>query len=837
VSFFGNLLKIIAIGAFFVATGPFGLSVGSTLATVLRLGGVVVGYLGSLVDRPRLLAERQKIIIGTTLEPGTALPVVYGRAKVGAIVGDWFIQPVNQDKELYYVAVFCHGSRDGIGVKQFDEIWLDQRKAIEINAPAITITSSSVANPTHITTATPHGYRTGDFVRITGHSGSTPSINGYELKITVISPTVFTYGINVTVAGTGGTSQRTYNFPYKQITANYYPFLGSTTQNVGNTPFTTLADPNLHGIYSPADVSGSGWSSTTDTGKALCCMGFVFVNVEQTQESGDVGPTFHGPPSIAAVIRGNRIYDPRTDTWVLGGSNPALCIRDYLLSTVYGCGFAPALIHEASFATAATYCDEVITYPLTGPDETGPRFTCNGVVDTAQTTAENLQELLSSCRGNLVWEQGQFKLTIRSEQVATPTFTLSPSNLIGEWSFRNAGLDEKWNLVKAIYVEPANGEFKVQEVQWPPIGANAYLTADNGFLNRLDLNLPFTNDQLMAQAIAQVTLNEARHGISCQVKANEEALAVSVGDRVKLTHPTPGWTNKEFFVVGMQLFPDTTVGLSLQEYDATAYSLSTLEDRRSFPASEHDSIFDVPAPTNVVVAAISGGGILITWDSARYGHIDFYDVQAKCVSAGGDYTTVTHVRETGQPLEAVGPLARVGQTWQARVRVVNIVGWPSAWAESSAVALPVAGSLVPGVGSLIFTGLSPVVTPTTTPPVLTGVTRTPGGDGDACIGNEWIQGIDWTTTGADDVHYQMDIDVATDAAGTSFVVLITGLTTASGGNYTDFTGVSGNIHGLNGPVTYYRKYKVKIMRRSDNALMSSSNTSQDSLVVYADMCI
>src|SRR6266581_1575383 len=124
-SFFGDLLKIVAIGAFFIATGPFGLTIGSTLATALRIGGMVIGYLGAIVDRPHLLQDRQQQVVRIALEPGTPVPVVYGRAKLGAIIADWFLQPSNNKKELYVIAAFCHGSRDGLGVAGVDEIWLD----------------------------------------------------------------------------------------------------------------------------------------------------------------------------------------------------------------------------------------------------------------------------------------------------------------------------------------------------------------------------------------------------------------------------------------------------------------------------------------------------------------------------------------------------------------------------------------------------------------------------------------------------------------------------------------------------------------------------------------
>lgn len=901
-SFFGNLLKIIAIGAFFVATGPFGLSVTSTLATALRIGGMVLGYLGAAIDRPRLLQERQQVQVSTTLEPGTAIPVVYGRAKVGMIIADWFIQPDNNFKELYVVGVFAHGSRDSLGIAGVDEIWINQRRAINLTTGAryypykvitsvyrvflgttaqnvggtrfytpgdstgggieepgnvagsqwslttdtgnglvvvgfvfgnvdtaaisdatIAITSSSVANPTVITTGTAHGYATGDSVRITGHSGSTPTINA-DWVIVVTGTSTFTIPANVTIGGTGG-----------------------TVKHFGE------------------------------------------------------GPVYRGPPSVAIILRGNRIYDSRTDLWVPGGDNPAMVIRDYLLAPIYGCGIDASAVAEQSFKDMADYCDVVVSHPVgaavvisnsdaatervttstahgwvTGTKvriagHTGAtpvlngdhvitvtsttsftlndvanitvggtggtvtklvdqkRFTCNGVVDTSRPVGDNLQELLSSCRGNLVWEQGQFKLTIRSETVAAPTVTLDPSIIIGEWSFRNAGQEEKWNIVKASYLEPANGEFKTQEVQWPTAGAtNAYLTADNNFTNRLDLALPFTNDQLMAQAIAQVTLNEARLGITAQCRCTEAALLLSVGDKVNVTHPTPGWVAKPFWVTALQLMPDTTVAVSLQEYDPTAYDLATMEDRRTFPATTLDSIFVVPTPGTVTATGLATAGLRVTWIAASYGLIDYYEIQAKCTSCGDEYATIGRVREGGI-LQVYAPLARPGQTWDSRVRVVNVIGWPSEWVNGSQVTIPVPAGFTPGVGAGIWTGFAPTVVITATPPVLTSVPRAQSG-GDKCTpgDGQWSHGITRNTTGADDVHYQIDIDVASDAAGTSYAGLVTGLSTVSGLAYNNATGLTGVIPGA---TTYYRKYKVKVVRKSDSAVTSFMETTQGTITM------
>lgn len=78
-----------------------------------------------------------------------------------------------------------------------------------ITPPAtIAITSSSVADPTVLTTAA-HGISIGssDVVTIAGHTGSTPSINGTFL-FTAVTSTTGTIPVNVTVAGTGGTLQK-----------------------------------------------------------------------------------------------------------------------------------------------------------------------------------------------------------------------------------------------------------------------------------------------------------------------------------------------------------------------------------------------------------------------------------------------------------------------------------------------------------------------------------------------------------------------------------------------------------------------------------------------------
>ena len=67
-----------------------------------------------------------------------------------------------------------------------------------------------------------------------------------------------------------------------------------------------------------------------------------------------------GIPNFSALIRGKKVTDPR-DSSTAWSSNPALCIRDYLMDTSFGLGATAAEIDDTSFNAAANICDESVT--------------------------------------------------------------------------------------------------------------------------------------------------------------------------------------------------------------------------------------------------------------------------------------------------------------------------------------------------------------------------------------------------------------------------------------------------------------------------------------------
>ena len=126
---------------------------------------------------------------------------------------------------------------------------------------------------------------------------------------------------------------------------------GSTTQ---------AADPMLVGCLQ---------NFTTD--HKLTNIAYIACNFEY-----DIRGQFTGLPNVTVVVNGKKLYDPRADGSISGGTgshrsndvsthafsaNPALCLLDYMTNDDYGKGLDPTEttgdIDLGSFQTAATACD------------------------------------------------------------------------------------------------------------------------------------------------------------------------------------------------------------------------------------------------------------------------------------------------------------------------------------------------------------------------------------------------------------------------------------------------------------------------------------------------
>lgn len=243
----------------------------------------------------------------------------------------------------------------------------------------------------------------------------------------------------------------------------------------------------------------------------------------------------NGVPEISAVIKGKKVYDPRTEATVWS-DNPALCIRDYLTNNSYGMGEEYDNIDDEKVIAAANVCD------LTDTPDSSTRYTCNGNFTTATVPADSLSSLLTSM-GGLLW-YGQGKWRMKAASWVAPDLTLDEDDLRSSItvSTRHSRRDN-YNTVK--------GTFRGEESNWqitdyPEVSNQAFLDADNGQESSIDLALPFTDTSVEARRIARVALERNRQQLTVQASFGLEAFQLQVGDNVYITNSRFGWTSKPF---------------------------------------------------------------------------------------------------------------------------------------------------------------------------------------------------------------------------------------------------------------------------------------------------
>jgi hypothetical protein len=263
---------------------------------------------------------------------------------------------------------------------------------------ATTITSSSVANPTVITTAAAHNLTTGDYVEIVGHTGSTPSLIGYNGPVTVLTSTTFSLPVNVTVGGSGGTVRKitmvlSVNGQAAGDSANWNPLYASPPVRISQYGNTALVQGGswYRDQVNVGTLTDSSWTIPTAPSA-----GYHRYDVVYAYLAPGVGPSI-------GVVSG---------TAVLNASTPAA--PTIPLETI-----ALAQIHVQSSVVGIISTDIADLRNFNGRLKGSPP-TITGTSTTSQTIT-NTGSMTFTTQANIVWLVGQ-ELDIIS--------SASPSNLM-----------------------------------------------------------------------------------------------------------------------------------------------------------------------------------------------------------------------------------------------------------------------------------------------------------------------------------------------------------------------------------------------------------------------
>jgi hypothetical protein len=339
---------------------------------------------------------------------------------------------------------------------------------------------------------------------------------------------------------------------------------------------TGIEDTTVNGrieFYLYKNGSNSPVNSSKSAIEVMQTSGLVYQWDSTKLMSNCAFAILHLSYSQSANVRGIQqtqfqVTNARTDT----GS----CIYDYLINTRYGAALPSNQIDTTSLAALTAYSNEVITFtPYSGGSATQPRFKFNGTVNTARPIMDNLQDMSSCCDCLIKYNEitGKWGVIVNK-----PTYTvamdINDSNMISSIQISPVDLAGSYNVVEAKFVENTNQDsFDTAILDLAQI--DPALLLPNEPVNKVSLNLPYVNNNVQAQIIANRILKAAREDLQVQVSVNYVGIQLEAGDIVTVTNANYGWTAKPFRInkVLDQFNEDGSIvcQLTLMEFNSQIY--------------------------------------------------------------------------------------------------------------------------------------------------------------------------------------------------------------------------------------------------------------------------
>lgn len=428
-----------------------------------------------------------------------------------------------------------------------------------------------------------------------------------------------------------------------------------------------------------------------------------------------------GIPNISAVVRGRKVFDPRTSTTAYS-ANAALCLRDYLTNSL-GMGMTTAEMDDTAFGVAANVCDENVEIkPVTTPTPTEEnRYEANGVVSTSASPDENIGKLLSAMGGLIAYTGG--KIAPYAAAYRIPTVTFSEKHFVGPISVQTrTSARDRVNSVKGVYLSEINNW---QVTDFPTITDATYVSDDNGSVFFRDVVLPFTTSSSCAQRLAVIELRRAREEITMSARFRLEAMQVRAGDTVMITNAKLGFSSKVFEVMEWNFAsggnpPEVFVDMTLRETDSSVYSWNVTDEIYTAGAlnTTLPDPFTISAPTNLTLTAngttqlIQADGtalprILVAWTAPAEAFIQSGGVVGIEYKESTSATYLTWSRVGGdQTRDFISSDVKIGLTYDVRIYGESYFGVSTSYltAQTGVAKDTTAPSIPTGLTAVVGTG-------------------------------------------------------------------------------------------------------------------------------------
>jgi len=502
------------------------------------------------------------------------------------------------------------------------KVLMKGRLVADPNDTAIVITSTSVADPSLVTTSSVHGLSVDDRVFITDHSGSVPTVYGEYSVRTVPTTTTFTIDVNVTTGGTGGTllqmkwSNNTALCLRDYLLADF-GVRANQTDEIDDAAAITAIDISDEEVLYPAAVNT--FDFTVDAGTDIITQTVAVTDPVTKAEAihPNDGVEFTTSGTLPAGI------SLATRYWIFNVSGKEVPNTFQIAST----------LDNARLGTTINITDTGSgTHTLTRKSQ--PRYTVDGTFHLDNTPGDIVPEFLASMGGIMPYTQGRYTM-FAGAFYGPATVTLTEDNLRGEIAIRpRPGKAEIHNGVRGVFADRDN---KFLPTDFTPVLDATAVTEDGGEEIFKDVEFEFVTDQHRAQRLAVLINKRGRQGIIVEIQCNLQALQLAVGDVVDLTIDRLGWTAKEYEVITWSLVSDGGINMVLKETASAVYAFDPeTEETLVDPAPNTNLALAWDAPDAVTgLALVSGTGellaqsdgtivsrIKVTWDALTDGSVE-----------------------------------------------------------------------------------------------------------------------------------------------------------------------------------------------------------------------
>jgi hypothetical protein len=387
--------------------------------------------------------------------------------------------------------------------------------------------------------------------------------------------------------GDADTSYQGWSYQYTtsssavQITA----YLGAAGQT---------ADPALQAAF-PAD-----WTSAN----TVAGVAYLVVKLSYSETAFP-----SGVPNVSAVVRGARVYDPRSGS-TAWSQNPALLLRHVYSHPRFGKASVKSG-EDTRLIAAANACDAATVYTVAGVAQPSRALYTAALVAPFGTAPRSLFDDLAQAMGGS-WAFGNGELFVKAGSYSAPVMALTDADLAVIQ--RNGASETQRPISISVHKERANKFNSVKPTIYDPAQdykqsalttlSSAALLARDGVELVQAVTMPAVNYAPQALHVAGILMRDARDPLLVELPFKLRVYPVELFDTVSLTLARYGWSAKTFMVLGRAWAADGSIALTLKETSAAIVTMDAGFSAQGFaPNTNLGNPWQVSPPTPLTLTS------------------------------------------------------------------------------------------------------------------------------------------------------------------------------------------------------------------------------------------